>query len=175
MTDVSVEEDLQIILTVRSRLETLDHVAPAAEALYGAGILKLFDDGELVRVPPALAAEVTCGKSQGGYAKLGFYSAGFDVQTSTEPAPAPAPSNVVTVTVKPSLADTIKNYPIGAAESGMIAAKALCGAHVTQPIGANSDPCEGDPATSMQVSCYGSDVARVQSAFRAAFFTAVQD
>lgn len=159
-----------IILTVRARLETLDHVGPAAEALLGAGILNLFDDGELVRVPPAAAAAVICDTAQGGYAKAGFYAAGFDVPGATEPAPAPALGDIVTLTVKPALPDTLTYYPIGAGESGMIAAKTLCGAFVTQPT--DGQPYDGDPGTSMQVSCYRSDLQRALKGFHEALFVA---
>jgi hypothetical protein len=166
MAKSSVSGDPQTILTVHPRLETLDHMGPVATALLGAGILNLFEDGGLVRSPAA----VTCDKDQGGYAKKAFNDAGFDVPTPTEPAPAPPPSGIVTLTVKPLLSDT--DYPLGAAESGMLAAKALCGAYVTQPIGSNGDPFDGDPGTSMQVNCYKSDLQRALKGFHEALFIA---
>ena len=159
-----------MILTVRPRLATLDHVGDAVAALLGAGILQVFPDGEPVHIPPVEAVEVTCDTAQGGYAKAGFYAAGFEIPTATGPAAAPPSNNPTTLTVTPALPDTSENYPLGAAESGTTAAKTLCGAYVTQPIGANGDPYIGDPGTSMQVSCNQADVPRVRSAFGAAKF-----
>jgi hypothetical protein len=68
--------------------------------------------------------------------------------------------------------DDPKYYPIGVAESGTLAAKALCGAYVTQPIGAGGDPYDGDPGTTMQVSCYKSDLQRTLRGFHEALFRA---
>jgi hypothetical protein len=54
----------------------------------------------------------------------------------------------------------------------MTAAKALCGAYVTQTIGANDDPYIGDPATSMQVCCNKVDIPRVIGGFAYTRFNA---
>jgi hypothetical protein len=162
-----------MILQVRARQETLDHVGDAVAALIGCGILKVFPDGEPVHVPPAQAAEVTCDDNLAGYAKAGFYAAGFEVPTPTGPAPAPPQNNLITLTVTPAKPDTPENYPLGAQESGTLAAKALNGAYVTQPVGPNADAYIGDPGTSMQVCCNQADVPRVQGGFGAAKFVAV--
>ncbi len=166
-----------MLIRVVKKQVPLDHLLPAALALIGAGILKLFDDGEPIRLPPVPdSGQVTCDTAQGGYAKAGLYAAGFDVPTATEPAPDPGTINpVVTLTVIPSLPDGIDNdhYPaIGAEEWGMTAAKTLCGAFVTRTIGPNDDPYTGDPGTSMQVCCNKADVPRVIGGFKVARFTA---
>lgn len=166
-----------MILRVVKRQVPLDHLLSAALALIGAGVLKLFDDGEPVRLPPVPdSGQVTCDTAQGGYAKAGLYAAGFDVPTATEPAPDPGTIQpVVTLTVIPAFPDDLdpKHYPdIGAFEWGMTAAKALCGAYVTRPIGANDDPYTGDPGTSMQVCCNKADLTRAIIGFKVARFTA---
>jgi len=175
---------MDIIVTVAPRQARLDHLLPAALALIGADILKFFiahDQRKLpVRITPGgTRGEVTCDKAQGGYAKAGIYAAGFDIPTSTEPAPAPGKKDIVTLTVVPALEDGIddKHYPgIGAAEFGMTAAKALCGAFVTQTIGPNDDPYIGDdPGTSMQVCCNKVDIPRVIGGFAYALFKATLD
>jgi hypothetical protein len=168
---------MDMVIKVEPKGEQLDHLLPAALALIGAGVLKLFPGEVPVRITPAgTAGQVTCETAQGGYAKAGLYSAGFDVPTATGPAPAPPKDNVLTfLNVVPALPDGIDNdhYPaIGAAEFGMAAAKALCGAFVTQTIGANDDPYTGDPGTSMQVCCNEADVPRVISGFQVVRFRA---
>jgi len=160
------------ILTIKPRIELLDHVAPAATALFGAGILKQFSSGEVVQIPPtADAVEVTCDVDQSGYAKEGFLQAGFEVPTSADPAPRPALDNPVILTVTPGLPDTDANYPLGAEATGRLAAKALYGACVTQPIPPNGDAYLGDPGTSMQVNCNQSNVATATRGFGAVKFT----
>jgi len=173
---------MDMIIKVEPKQAILDHLLPAALALIGAGILKFFDDAKKVPVritPAGSAGEVTCDTAQGGYAKAGLNAAGFDIPTATEPAPAPGKIDVVTLTVIPALPDGIDNdhYPaIGAAEFGMSAAKALCGASVTQTIGANDDPYIGDdPGTSMQVCCNKVDVPRVIGGFAFTRFNATLD
>ena len=173
---------MDMIIKVEPRQAILDHLLPAALALIGAGILKFFiDDGKEVPVritPAGTAGQVTCDTTQGGYAKAGLYAAGFDIPTATGPAPAPGKIDVVTLTVVPALPDGIddQHYPgIGAAEFGMTAAKALCGAFVTQTIGPNNDPYIGDPGTSMQVCCNRVDVPRVIGGFAYTRFTATLD
>jgi hypothetical protein len=163
-----------MILSVRPGFLPLDHAGDAVAALFGTALLNYFDDCEPVHYPPIKAIEVTCDTSQGPYAKAGFVAAGFRVPTATGPAHAPATKNPVTLTVTPSLPDTFKNYPLGASESGMIAAKTLRGAFVTLAIGSNDDPYDGDPGTSMQVRCNQADIDRVKGGFGAAKFTAVQ-
>jgi hypothetical protein len=159
------------ILTIKTRLELLDHVDPVAAALFGAGILQKFKNGEVVRLPPtADAVEVTCDETQAGYAKEGFVAAGFEVPTAAGPAPRPAEDNPITLTVTPALPDTDPNYPLGAEATGRLAAKALYGACVTQPIPPNNDAYLGDPATSMQVRCNQADVAATTRGFGAAKF-----
>ena len=170
---------MDMIIKVEPRQAILDHLLPAALALIGAGVLKLFPDKVPVRMTPAgTAGQVTCDTAQGGYAKAGLFAAGFDIPTATEPAPAPGKKDVVTLSVVPALPDGIDNdhYPaIGAAEFGMTAAKALCGAFVTQTIGANDDPFTGDSGTKMQVCCNKADVPRVIGGFQVARFTAKLD
>jgi hypothetical protein len=170
---------MDMIIKVEPRQAILDHLLPAALALIGAGVLKLFPGDVPARMTPAgTAGEVTCDTAQGGYAKAGLFAAGFDIPTATEPAPAPGKKDVVTLTVVPALPDGIDNdhYPaIGAAEFGMTAANALCGAFVTQTIGANDDPFTGDSGISMQVCCNKADVPRVIGGFQAARFTATLD
>ena len=168
---------MDMIIKVEPKGEQLDHLLPAALALIGAGVLKLFPDDVPVRMTPAgTAGQVTCDTAQGGYAKAGLFAAGFDIPTATEPAPAPPKDNVLTLlNVVPALPDGIDNdhYPaIGAAEFGMTAANALCGAFITQTIGANDDPFTGDPGAKMQVCCNKADVPRVIGGFQAARFTA---
>src|SRR5208282_1627590 len=162
-----------MILQVRQHLEPLNHVGDAVAALIGSGVLKVFPDKEPIHYPPARAIEVNCDDDQGGYAKAGFYAAGFEVPTATGAAHAQPVKDPVTLTATPTLKDTFKNYPLGPQESGMLAAKALCGAYVTQPIGPNGDSYIGDPGTSMQVSCNQADVPRVKRGLRAAKFKAV--
>jgi hypothetical protein len=161
------------VIQVRAHLEPLNHVKDALSALLGAGVAKMFDDGEPFHIPPAQAIEVNCDVDKAGYAKAGFYAAGFEVPTATGPAVAPAEDNPMILTVTPSLPDTFKNYPLGPEESGTLAAKALRGAFVTLPIGPNGDPYLGDnPGTSMQVRCNSADVQRVTRGFAAANFIA---
>ena len=161
------------VIQVRARQEPLTHVKDALAALIGAGVAKVFDDGEPMHIPPAPAIEVNCDVDKAGYAKAGFYAAGFEVPTPTGSANGPAEDNPVILAVARSLPDTFENYPLGAEESGTLAAKALCGAFVTLPIGPNGDPYIGDnPGTSMQVRCNSADVPRVKRGFGAAKFTA---
>ena len=160
------------ILTIKPHLELLDHVGPPATALFGAGILQQFDDGEVVRIPATPdAVEVTCDVARSGYAKEGFLVAGFEVPTAAGSAPRPPENNPVTLTVTPALPDTDKNYPVGAEATGRLAAKALYGSCVTQPIPPNDDAYLGDPGTSMQVRCNQADVTAVARGFGAVKFT----
>jgi len=168
-----------MIIQVRSHQEPLGHVGAALAALLGAAVAKVFVGNDAYknvdpyRIPPANAIEVNCDDNKAGYAKRGFETAGFQVPTASGVAHDPGPNDPVTLTVTPSKEDTIKNYPLGIQEWGMIAAKALFGAFVTQPIGPNADPYVGDPGTSMQVSCNRADIQRVQGGFGAANFNAV--
>src|SRR5215470_9447435 len=98
-----------MILTVRAGQETLDHASDAVAVLIGAGILRVFDDGEPVRIPPGEAIEVTCDANQAGYAKAGLVAAGFEVPTATEPAQPPPQNSIVTLTVTPTLPDNFQN------------------------------------------------------------------
>ena len=168
-----------MIITVVPKTQQLDHLLPAALALIGAGVLKFFDDEKKVPVRNAgTRGLVTCDVPQGGYAKAGLYLAGFDIPTATGPAHDPGRNDVVTLTVIPALPDGIDNdhYPsIGAAEFGLSAANALCGAFVTRTIGPNDDPYIGDPGTSMQVCCNKVDVPRVITGFAYSRFTATLD
>ena len=164
-----------MILTVKPRLETLAHSGDAAVALFGAGILQKFADGTVLRIPATSdAVEVTCDVAQGPYAKAGFVAAGFEVPTPTDPATRPVKNNPLTITVTPALPDEDQNYPLGAEATGLVAAKALFGACVTQPIPPNDDPYADDPGTSMQVRCDQTDVALATRGFFAVKFTVEQ-
>jgi hypothetical protein len=169
-----------MIIQVRDRVELVRNVANALAALIGSGVAATFKNPEdpnnpdPFRLPPALAIEVICDDAKAGYAKAGFYAAGFEVPTATGAAPDPGANDPVTLTVTPSKEDSLKDYPIGIGPGAIMAAKALCGAFVTRPIGANGDPFIGDdPDTSIQVSCNRADIPRVQGGFYAAHFNAV--
>ena len=172
---------MDMIISVVPKKQQLDHLLPAALALIGAGILKFFIDPDGKKLPVRAGGsrgQVTCDIPQGGYAKAGLVFAGFEIPTATEPAQDPGKNDVVTLTVIPALKDGIDNdhYPaIGAAEFGLTAANALCGAFVTRTIGPNDEPYIGDPGTSMRVCCNKVDVPRVVTGFTYARFTATPD
>jgi hypothetical protein len=168
-----------VIISVRQRVEPLTNVGAALAALLGAGVAKVFGSPEKeknvdpYRIPPARAIEVNCDDEKAGYAKAGFYAAGFEVPTATGAAPEPEGNDLVVLTVTPAKLDNLQNYPLGREQWGIIAAKALQGAFVTRPIGQNGDAYIGDePGKSMQVSCYRADVPRVKGGFFAANFNA---
>jgi len=173
---------MDMIISVVPKKQQLDHLLPAALALIGAGILKFFIDPDGKKLPVRAGGgrgQFTCYIPHGGYAKAGLIFAGFEIPTATGPTHDPGKNDVVTLTVIPALPDGIDNdhYPaIGAAEFGMTAAKALCGAFVTRTIGPNDDPYIGnDPGTKMQVCCNRVDVQRVIDGFAYSRFTATPD
>jgi hypothetical protein len=168
-----------MIIVVRQRIEPLTSVADALAALIGSGVVSTFENPDDPKnrdpfiIPPTKAIEVVCDDNKAGYAKAGFYAAGFEVRTGTGAAHDPGEKDPVTLTVTPSKEDSLKDYPIGIGQGAIMAAKALCGAFVTRPIGQNQDPYIGDdPETSIQVSCNQADVTRVQGGFFAAHFKA---
>ena len=171
-----------MIILVKQRQEPLGNVAEALAALIGSGVVSTFknpDDPEgkdpfALRIPATTQGiEVICDDNKAGYAKAGFFAAGFQVPTGTGGAHDPGDIDPVTLTVTPSMEDSLKNYPIGIGQGAIMAAKALCGAYVTRPIGSNGDSYIGDnPETSIQVSCNSADVPRVKRGFGAAHFTA---
>jgi hypothetical protein len=162
-----------MILLVRQGLEQLTDVTDALLALLGSGVLSTFD-GDPFGIPPTKAIEVVCDDDKAGYAKAGFQAAGFEVPTFTGAAHDPGDSDPVILTVTPTKEDVVKFYPIGIGPGAIMAAKALCGAYVTRPIGDNSDSYSGnDPETSIQVRCNRADIPRVKGGFAVAYFNAV--
>ena len=169
-----------MIILVRQGLEQLTNVADALAALIGCGVVSTFDNPDdpthpdPFRIPPTKAIQVICDDDKTGYAKLGFYAAGFDVRTGTGAAHDPGDIDPVTLTVtasNPEKKDDLNFYPIGIGDGAVMAAKALCGAFVTRPIGGY--PYIGDnPDASIQVSCNSADVPRVKHGFGAAHFNA---
>ena len=168
-----------MIILVRQGLEQLTNVTDALAALIGCGVVSTFgnpDDPkhpDPFRIPPTKAIQVICDDDKAGYAKAGFHAAGFEVPTATGPANDPGDIDPVTLTVTPAKEDSLKDYPIGIGPGAIMAAKALCGAFVTRPIGPGGYPYIGDdPETSIQVSCNKADIPRVKGGFFAAHFNA---
>lgn len=174
-----------MIILVKQKQEPLANVTEALAALIGSGVVSTFKNPDDptgkdpfgLRIPATTQdVEVICDDNKAGYAKAGFYAAGFDVPTGTGAAPDPGENDPVTLTVtasNPEKKDDLEFYPIGIGEGAVMAAKALCGAFVTRPIGPNRDSYIGDnPYTSIQVSCNSADVLRVKRGFGAAHFTA---
>ena len=164
-----------MVIIVKQRIEPLTSVAPPLAALIGSGVVGTFtnpDDPNNLdpfSIPPTKAIEVVCDDDKAGYAKAGFYAAGFTVQTATGATHDPGTNDPVTLTVTPSKEYSLKDYPMGIGQCAIIAAKALCGAFVTRPIGSNGDSYIGDdPDKSIQVSCNRADIPRVKGGFYAA-------
>ena len=134
-----------MVIIVKQRIEPLTSVAPPIAALVGSGVVGTFtnpddpNNPDPFSIPPTKAIEVVCDDKKAGYAKAGFYAAGFTVQTATGATHDPGTNDPVTLTVTPSKEDSLKDYPMGIGQCAVIAAKALCGAFVTRPIGSNSD------------------------------------
>ncbi len=179
-----------MIILVRQRVEPLTSVSAALAALLGAGVAKTFampgapgvqdssrpNYPDPFRIPPAQAIQVDCDDDKAGYAKAGFYAAGFEVPTATGAAHDPGANDAVTLAVTHANPDNLQDYPLGIGQCAILAAKALCGAYVTRPIAPNDDPYIGDdPDTSIQVSCNSADVQRVKGGFAAAHFNAAQE
>ena len=169
-----------MIVLVKQRLEPLTNVAEALAALIGSGVVRTFKDPDdpthpdPFRVPATTRGiEVICDDDKAGYAKAGFYAAGFEVPTATGAAHNPGDIDPVTITLTRAKEDSLQDYPIGIGPGAIMAAKALCGAYVTRPIGSNGDSYIGDdPETSIQVSCNKADIPRVKGGFFAAHFKA---
>lgn len=174
-----------MIILVAQRQEPLRNVAEALAALIGSGVVSTFNNPDDptgkdpfgMRIPATTQAiEVICDDDKTGYAKLGFYAAGFQVRTATGAAHDPGDIDPVTLSVtasNPEKKDDLNFYPIGIGDGAVMAAKALCGAYVTRPIGPNGDSYIGDnPETSIKVSCNKADILRVKGGFIAAHFKA---
>jgi hypothetical protein len=100
--------------------------------------------------------------------KAAFVAVKFQILEGVGPLDRPQKTNVKSHTVTPALPDD--KYPLGAEATGRAAAKALCGACLTQPIPPDDDPFKGDPGVSMQIACDESDKANVIAGFGAVGF-----
>src|SRR6266851_8158008 len=96
----------------------------AAAALCGAGITSALPDGLPARRCVA-GLEVQCDRAHAPFAKAGFVAVGFQTIESVRLGRFPAKTNLVTLTV-------VRGPQQNLSLAG-IAAKALCGAGVTQP------------------------------------------
>jgi hypothetical protein len=179
MTSTSQKGGSPMILIVREHLEPLANVADALAALIGSGVVGTFeipedpDNKDAFRIPPTKAIQIICDNDKAGCAKAGFYAAGFEVTTATGAAHDPGDIDPVTITLTPAKDDSLQDYPIGIGPGAIMAAKALCGAFVTRPIGPNGDSYIGDnPERSIQVRCNRANILLVQRGFFAAHFKA---
>src|SRR6266478_1445521 len=158
MTSTPLKGGSPMIILVEQHLEPLTNVAEALAALIGSGVVSTFNNPDdptgkdpfALRVPATTRGiEVICDDNKAGYAKAGFHAAGFEVPTGTGAAHDPGDIDPVTLTVTPAKEDSLQDYPIGIGPGGIMAAKALCAAYVTRPIGSNGDSYIGDdPETS---------------------------
>jgi hypothetical protein len=172
-----------MLILVQRRVEPLTSVLDALAALIGSKVANSFidpNDRDNPNPDPfrfsatTEALQVNCDSNKAGYAKAGFYAAGFDVSTATGAAHDPGDIDPVIVTVTPALGDDVKYYPIGIGPGAIMVAKALRGAYVTRTIGPNDDPYIGDnPEQSIQVRCNRADLQRVKDGFVKALFNAV--
>lgn len=149
----------------------------AATAIYGAGLTQGFPSEDPAN-PETLVPyretgvagggiQVQCTVDNGPFVRAAFVAVGFQTIEPVEPLHPKPPSNVRPHTVTPAAPDN--QYPSGAEATGRISATALCGACVTQP-NANDDPYDGDPASSMQVSCCDTDIQNAAKGFGAVGF-----
>lgn len=168
-----------MILTISAGKETdLTLAGIAAAAICGAGVTQPFPPevpgGQPLPARPAPVGgggiEVQCDAPNGPFAKAAFEAAGFTVRTPAGAPTRPVKNSPTTLNVSPVLPDA--KYPNGASDTGRIAAIALCAACVTQPSPSSGNPFDGDPATSMQVTCDSSDIARATAGFGAVGFRA---
>ena len=172
-----------MIILVEQRVEPVRNVQDALAVLIGSGVVSTFQDPDdpenthpdPFRVPVTTRAiSVICDDSKAGYAKAGFYEAGFQVPTATGAAHDPGESDPVTLTVTPAKEDDVKYYPVGIGPGAIMAAKALHGAFVTRSIGDDQAFIGDNPETSIQVRCNKANIPAVQNGFRLAFFNTVQ-
>jgi hypothetical protein len=164
-----------ILTVIHDQQSDLSIAAIAATAIYGAGLTQGFPDpvhpGKLVAYQETGAAgggiQVQCAVADGPFVRAGFVAVKFQTIEPVEPLPPNRPTNVKSHIVTPAVPDN--QYPSGAEATGRVAATALCGAWVTQP-SPNGDPYDGDPASSMQVSCCDTDQVRAAQGFGAVAF-----
>ena len=169
-----------MILTVVHDEETdLTIAGIVAVLLMATGLTQGFPDPQFPDDKKKLVAYRETGAAGGGiqvqsstangpYAKAAFVAVGFQILEGVGPLVRPPTTNVKSHTVTPAAPDD--KYPLGAADTGRAAAKALCGACLTQPIPPDDDPFVGDPGVSMQIECDESDKRSVMAGFGAVGF-----
>jgi hypothetical protein len=169
-----------MILTVIHDQETdLTIAVLVAVSLLAAGLTQGFPDPQYPDDPKKRVAYRETGTAGGGiqvqssvangpFVKAAFVAVKFQILQGVGRLVPPPKTNVSSHTVTPVLSDD--KYPLGAEATGRAAAKALCGACLTQPIPPDDDPFTGDPGVSMQIACDESDKANVIAGFGAVAF-----
>ena len=169
-----------MILTVIHDQETdLTIAVLVATVLFKAGLTQGFPDPQFPDDKTKLVAYRETGAAGGGiqiqssvangpFVKAAFVAVKFQILQGVGPLVPPPTTNVKSHTVTPAAPDD--KYPLGADATGRAAAKALCGACLTQPIPPDDDPFTGDPGVSMQIECDESVKASVIAGFGAVGF-----
>jgi hypothetical protein len=164
-----------MILTVIHDQETDLRIAVlVAVSLFAAGLTQGFPDPEHPKDKEKLVAYRETGAAGGGiqvqssiangpFVKAAFVAVKFQIQQGVGQLVPPPRTNVRSHTVTPAVPDD--EYPLGAEATGRAAAKALCGACLTQPIPPDDDPFIGDPGVSMRIACDELDKPNVIAGF----------